>query len=364
MSFVEKFLAKQKGLDENQEGVDPAEEVTPVEEVTEKVEETPPVDPPVTEEIVEKEEIKEDPDAKVEEKVEEPPAPNFDKGAWLEEHKDQLYNYLSEVNRDYDTMSPEQLVKLKLKKDNPTWTDQEVEQELNELYHVGSELITIDRAEMLDEEIREAERHNKEVSRAHRLLKTDAKSAQDYFNSQKSNLEVPDFNLPTGEVDIDSILAQEEAQYAKQVEEAQNTWRGLIDKGVKGVSSVTKKITFEDNKSPVEISVDYKLSDKQKADLQARLYDYVAQPGDDKRYVQEDGSIDIEGFVKAQAEKEFFDNILKTALVEYGAMVRKAILKDRVNYTDEIPTQPSGGGGDDSLDNVAKSVWASRKRQF
>lgn len=363
MSFVEKFLAKQKELDEKTIE-DQGDPVTPTEEVTEKVEETPPVDPPVTEEIVEKEEIKEDPDVKVEDKKEETPAPTFDRGAWITEHKDDLYNYLSEVNRDYDTMNPEQLVKLKLKKDNPAWTDQEVEQELSELYHVGSDLITIDKMEMLDEEIKEAERHNKEVLRAHRLLKTDAKVAQDHFNEYKSKLEIPEFNLPTGETDIDSILAQEEAQYAKQVEEAQNTWRGLIDKGVGAVASVTKKITFEDNKSPVEISVDYKLSDKQKADLQANLYDYVAQPGDDKRYVQEDGSIDIEGFVRSQAEKEFFDNILKTALVEYGAMVRKSILKDRVNYTDEIPTQPSGGGGDDSIDNVAKSVWASRKRQF
>src|SRR5690606_26895403 len=109
-----------------------------------------------------------------EEAVVEETKPTFDPKSWLEENEDSLLSYLQAKRTDYSSMDNATVVKNKLTADHPEWDDQEIAQELADKFGVGLKKIEIDREQMTDEEIKEAESINKSIERGQRLLKTEA----------------------------------------------------------------------------------------------------------------------------------------------------------------------------------------------
>src|SRR5690606_5703709 len=84
---------------------------------------------------------------------------------WLEQHKDAIKRYIDETSVDYSQLPPEELVKIKLQKDNPDWTQEEINDELRDRYGIGLSKKEINEDEMTDSEIAEARRYNEEVDR-------------------------------------------------------------------------------------------------------------------------------------------------------------------------------------------------------
>src|SRR5690606_29535425 len=116
---------------------------------------------------------------------------------WLDEHKDAIRKYIEETSTDYSQLAPEDLVRRKLAKDNPDWTEQEVADELRDKFGIGLSKKEINEDEMTDAEIAEVKRYNEEVdrllSKGSRTLKAEAKEALEFFNKQKEELQLPEF---------------------------------------------------------------------------------------------------------------------------------------------------------------------------
>lgn len=283
---------------------------------------------------------------------------------WLNENRDALRTYLNETSTDYSSLDPQELVKLKIAKDNPQWTEKEVNEELADRYGLGLSKVEIDEENMTDEELNEAKAHNREVdkaiSRGSRLLKTDAKKAADEFEANKANIELPEFEfeLPQAtEKPLDAELLNEEInRAAKEYKEKQ--WLPVIEETFKDFNSIKKTVEYNDNGNKVVIDVNYKLSDKEIGELKQFLGDYTGHPSDNK-YVGEDGQADMKAFVADKGGQHFLDSLLSTVAKEAAARARQEFVKkDLVNYQDNptntVPTEES---------SLADLVWGASKRK-
>src|SRR5690606_13591488 len=101
------------------------------------------------------------------------------------------------------------------------------------------------------------------------LLKTEAKAAQEFFEEQKKSLQLPELEVPSPDLSQDLEKAQQEYQAA--IEAQQKQWEGTVEQSTSAFQSIRKTIKIEDNGAPVELTVDYKLSEDQKKRLGSYL---------------------------------------------------------------------------------------------
>jgi len=286
------------------------EEVQGVENTSEEevAEQTVPEETPesIAEEVEETEEVKA-PEEEAKSQEPEVKAEKFDYNAWIEENENALETYLRYKKTDFSAMDPKEAVALKLKRDNPEWTEADVKAELRDKYGVGLERVEIDEDNMTSEEIKEAKEINRLVERGERLLKSDAKVAKEFFEEEKKNIALPELKIPEPDVEgyLNKIIEEEQEKVKQQYE----SWKKTVDSGIGKLTTVKRTIQFEDNGAPVELTVDYKLSDKQKEQLTEYLHSYTGHPVADKVYLNEDGSVKIDQLAADKAALLYHDKI-------------------------------------------------------
>lgn len=264
----------------------------------------------------------------------------IDYKSFFEEHENTLRQYLNEKNTDYKALPALELVKRKISAENPEFDNDDVNQELEDKYGIGLELIPIDEDVMEPEEIAAAKRENKliekEIQKGARALKKDSAIAAEYFEQQKQSLTLPKFEVerkasPVVEPDYTSY---NESLVEAAIKNKEEVWipqlKGVIDP----LESLTEQVEYEDNGNKVVLNVDYKLSKEEKDEIQVELNDYIASAKDSK-YVDEKGNSDLQRFVEDKAKEIHFKKLLKTACKEAAATARKEFIKnDLLNYDD------------------------------
>lgn len=303
--------------------------------------ETPVVDEPVVPEIIVNDPLLEpEPDLVKEE---------IDYKDWLTNNEDTLFTFLKEKNTDYSKLSQQEVVKRKIKLENPNFDDDDIEGELRDKYGVGLELITVDEDTMTDEQIAEANRHNKEVksliSKGTRALKTDASKAIEFFEENKGKIELPKFEVERKAIKQDNLFTAEDFIKAQQedlkVNKEQN-WIPTLKQVLEPFEGVTKQVEYEDNGSKVVLDVDYKLSKQEKEEVLVALSDYIQQPADQK-YFDAEGNPDLQRFVQDKVAEINLDKLLKTVAKEAAAKARKEFVKnDLINFDDGIRNRGEG----------------------
>lgn len=224
----------------------------PIEEVvasTQEVVETPVVTPEIKEVIREVEKIVE----KYPE-MDEHTKEIFD--ALMAGEEDTLLNYLSEKKRDYNTMSDYDAVKTQLKKDNPRWSNEDVELQIEVKY---GELVKIDLnsidAELDLEKYERAELYNKQVERNEKLLKVDARDARILLTDAKKELKLP-------KIKVDEVPSNELTP--EQIAANQLKWEQDVTDEVPKLTDFVVKVGDKD--SGYE-DVSFKVDDKEKTEL-------------------------------------------------------------------------------------------------
>lgn len=279
----------------------------------------------------------------------EDPTPTFEKlkidyNEWLSSNEDTLYKYLSEKKTDYSSLKQEELVALKLKKDNPEFSEQDIKEELADKYGIGLDKVNIDRDEMTNEEITEAEKFNKDIDRKMRQLKKDAPAYLNEFNSQKESVTLPDFEYEVPTTQKEAKLTDDEV--ATQVQEQTNKhreeiWIPELTKAIETIPSVKKNVEFEYNGETYTVEVDYKLSDQEKKDSVSELSYYIPSQKDQEKYQ------DVQGFVQDKISSLMEDKLLKTVAKEVAATVLQKYVKEKVvNYDDSGRRQAVRASGD------------------
>ncbi len=253
---------------------------------------------------------------------------------WLETNKGTIQEYLSNKDKDYSSLSQEEAVALKVRKENPYYNSNDIKDELAEKYGIGLKPIEIDETTMDTQEIAEAKSHNSRIERGQRILKGDAAKAKKEFEDYKGSLVLPEFEY---EVDApaETLLSVEDYQ-AQNEKYRDEVWVPELTKATTEIGNIKKTISFSDNGTDITLDVDLELSAEDKASLVSSLSDYQVQTSDAK-YVKADGSPDISTFLKDKAQDFFFEKVLKQAVSNAYEQGKKGIVKNSLlNFDDGI----------------------------
>lgn len=171
--------------------------------------------------------------------------------------EDELFDYLNEKRKDYITMSDYDVVKEGLKKQNPKWSERDVQLELKSKYGSLSgkkDLSEIDK-ETYPEEYERALAFNEALEQRETLLARDARDARIYLDEQKKTIQFPTIEQP--------VTPAANAPTQEEIDALNRQWEELVTSEVPklgdlkytvGGEEVIYKIT-EDDKSALQDSM-------------------------------------------------------------------------------------------------------------
>lgn len=180
-----------------------------------------------------------------------------------EEGEKELFNYLSEKNKNYEVMSDLDVVRERIRKDNPQWTNKDVDSEIRFKY--GKEFNKVDLSE-IDEDDRDAYekalKHNDEVERRELVLERDARDARYSLESAKKNIELPKIQREEETPQANQQLTPE------QVDELNREWERQVEQSIPQLDDIKFKVGNEE--------VAYKITDDEKRELVGTMKDFEA----------------------------------------------------------------------------------------
>lgn len=241
-----------------------------------------------------------------------------------------ILDYLREKKRDYSVMSDMDVMKAALRKENPTWTKEDVDLKLRRTY--GKNLTPIDLS-TIDKDIdpdkyEQAEKHNEDVSNALADLRLDALQKRPMLIKQQEELELPAIKsaqpaAPQGPTD-------------EQIEAANKAWKEAVDASMGNLKSI--KQTIDDKE------VEYSLTDEDKKALNTKLEGFnLLQFSKDRGWQNEDGTPNIQKLAEDVLKLENFDKISKSFGTQLKTEVTKNVLKSIKNVDDtKRPVQEQG----------------------
>ena len=290
---------------------------------------------------------------------------------YIQEHKDKLKTFLEYSSLDLEKLSNEEALTLKLRRDNPSWSEQDIKEELKDRYGIGLKLKEIPE-DAFDEEVERINNYNDkikaQIAKGERQMKSDVLQAKKELDNLRSELDLPEWEVEveaqsqfSSEQVIQDYLTQAEA---KQKEFIENEWIPSVNTEVDRVSGIKERVEVELTDGEKGFSeVTYRLTKEQKEELKSYLSSYVAQPSDQK-YVKEDGSVDMQRFIADKIKVVFNEDITRMKIKEAVAKFKESFTKNElINYQDEPRRHRANPSGSEKK-TFAQSIWeeaASRR---
>jgi len=327
-------------------------------EVAHKVEETPPVvgtpEPPATvdvpvvtpaAEVVEptiQEKIVE-----VEKIIEKHPEFKDDYSkqiyqAILDGKEEELKSYFDEKFRDYTVISDRENIEYKLKKENPSWSQKDIESEIKFKYGKTFDRIDTDSidADLEPEKYQRAIAHNEDVERRELMLERDGRDARLWNNEQKKAIELP--KIPTAEA-----TPQTPALTQEQIDESNREWEAKVVAGIPTVSDFKFDIDGEE--------VSYKITDQEKGVMTEYMKQFEV-----KDYLTKRGWFDAEGNpnVKAITEDVYKLENIKKIIASTATQMKTEATKKVVAEIKNLDLTTPQGSPELSAD-VPSMIWGN-----
>jgi len=158
---------------------------------------------------------------------------------------DSIHDYLSEIKRNYDTMSDLDVVRMSLKKDNPTWTDKDIELEIRTAYGKQLEVYDLDSIDKdLDPEgYKEALAHNERAEENLLRLQRGARDSRVKLKEQQKTIELP-------KITKEEPVAQTAGRTQEEIDESNRKWAEDAETSVPNITDF--KFQIGDDKKPEE----------------------------------------------------------------------------------------------------------------
>lgn len=212
--------------------------------------------------------------------------------AILDGKEDLVYDYFKQKNTDYNAFSDIDVIKTKLANDNPGWDSEDIEIEIESKY--GSALLNekIDLSEIdkdiYPDEYKDAVKFNKEIEKAEKILKRDAKETRAFLEEQKNNITLPVSErrkVEQNKVSEESVEVSAEDNQ-KELERLQAEWISAVERGVPEVNEFKFKLGDED--------VSYKITEDEQKQLVDKMKGFNAESYLLERgWLNQDGSPNI-----------------------------------------------------------------------
>jgi len=341
----ESYIAQMNELGKQIKEQEVAKEQAPTEEPKTEPKKTEPakVDPPVvvktepevTEKIVEKiiEKYPEFADERSKSLFE-----SFQKG-----ELDKIYDYLTGVRKNYDTMSHVDLIKENLAIKNPQWTKDDIELEIRVEYGDEIEIYDLNEIdkESSPEEYKEAEAHNKQAERNRIRLERDARNARIELKELQKTIEFP-------KIKEAESMTQPQAPTPEQVAAAQKAWSDAAETQVAAIEGF--KFDVGDKDHPENVDFNITAENKAKRIEAMKTWDgadFMKRRG----WQKEDGSFDLLQIAKDEEILANVGNIVKSAYADgFRNGSKKVVSEDIKNVdleaprTNSVPIKPMDAG--------------------
>lgn len=243
-----------------------------------------------------------------------------------------VYEYLQKKNKDYNTMSDVDVVKEKLKLDNPTWTAKDIDVEMK--YKFGDipakkDLSGIDQT--LDpDEYDKAVQFNDSVDQKELLLTREARDGRIALEGTKKNIEFPK-------------IAQPEKEEAKQItqeeiDELNRKWDAHVEQEIPKLSDFKFKVGDEE--------VSYKISDEDKATQTAYMKGFNPEAlVKDLGWIDENGNENVLKIAEDVLKLKNIEKIIASAVTQSRVSATKKIVDDikNVDLNPRSPSSPETG---------------------
>lgn len=234
--------------------------------------------------------------------------------------EEEVLAYLTASKSDYTKISDDDVVKLKLKKENPGWDQSDVDAEFKDRY-TPTEITDQDRIDLTPAQLREREAAN---GRADRLKKREASDYRDTLNKSKEELKLPVVEKPAPSTE----KSADQIQYENETK-ALEMWLNQVDEGVKSTPAEidhTVTIDIADGEDKGSYSTQYKITGQDKTDLEGFVRSFIPPVGEETSYVK-DGKVDVEKIVNEGINKLFGARMYKSLLKESLAKQRSDLIK-------------------------------------
>jgi hypothetical protein len=274
----------------------------------------------------------------------------------ISELADMLYE--QKVLSSLDSMSDEDIVKLKMAYDYPDLTPDEIEEEFNAKYKVENR---IDEDAMTEEEIAIAKKQmEKEQKTLNREMKKLVREAKDSLSELRQDIDFPDIlsqiqktsNEPVSEDAISQILAKQQEEQQAAYLEARKVFESSIEDGLKAFDGFAVNYKDED----VQFDGKYNLTQEDKAALQGVLKDFDLEGFYGNRYFK-DGKYDT----KQLAEDVYFlqnrDKIVSAMVTQAVSKAKADILKGMKNIDYSNQPRPSTAANMSDYDEMVNTMF-------
>lgn len=232
-----------------------------------------------------------------------------------------VLEYLREKNRDYTVMSDMDVVKAALRKENPTWTKDDVDLKIRRTY--GKNLNTID-LNAIDKDIdpdgyEKAVQHNEDVENALSDLRLDALQKRPMLIQQQQELELPSIKQQQAPAPVGPT--------PEEVEAANQQWLQAVESSLPALSEIKQTI---DNKEVV-----YALNDDDKKGLQEKIKNFnLLSFSKERGWQNEDGTPNVLKLAEDVLKLENFDKISKSYATQMKTEATKDVLRSIKNVDD------------------------------
>lgn len=310
--------------------------ITPVEPITPAADVT--ADPPKTEPVIQ-EKI-------VEKIVEKLPEFKDDYSKQMFEaiqqgKENELYEYLSKKNKNYETMSDVEVVKENLKLQNPKWSDKDIDIEIKSKFGAlqnKKDLSLID-AELEPEQYEKAVEFNNRLEDKELLLSREARDARIALEESKKTIEFP--KVTQDKAPEATPLTQE------QIDELNQKWDADVTELMPKLPDFKFKVGDEE--------VVYKITDQDRADqsdYMKKLFTGEAQVAKDLGWIDENGKENILKIAEDMLKLKHFDKVVTSSASQFKTLATKEVVASIKN----IDLQPTTTSLELSQ-SVADTIW-------
>ena len=221
-----------------------------------------------------------------------------------------------------DKLDADNVLKLKIKYENPELTQEEINEEFESLYGVEQPDIDEDLDDAADIE-KAKKKFEREKSAMERLKKKDLKEAKDFLQEKKQEIVLPDIQT--------SKTQQQEAQGQEVDEVAIKEYR---DKYLNSIPKTIDEIVGFESKykdSELEFNTTYVIDANEKQALKNKMENFTLQDYFVPRYINEQGNFDTESIAHDLYVLENFDKIVEAHVSQAVNQTKSMFVKGLKN---------------------------------
>jgi len=228
-----------------------------------------------------------------------------------------------------DKLDADNVLKLKIKYENPELTESEINDEFESRYGVEQPDIDEDLDDAADIE-KAKKKFEREKSAMERLKKKDLKEAKDFLQEKKQEIVLPDIQT--------SKTQQQEAQGSEVDEVAIKEYR---DKYLNSIPKTIDEIIGFESKykdSELEFNTTYLIDANEKQALKDKMENFTLQDYFVPRYINESGDFDTESIAHDLYVLENFDKIVEAHVSQAVNQAKSMFVKGlkNANYQESV----------------------------